>query len=96
MKKQPKMKNYNVFYFLKKVLFKIYDVDTDGYISYGDLFAILKMIVGENLKPEELKEIVQEMIIEADEDKDEKISFEEFKKYKKFDNDMAEQITIKF
>jgi serine/threonine-protein phosphatase 2B regulatory subunit len=85
-----------ILFFKKKVLFKIYDVDTDGYISYGDLFAILKMIVGENLKPEELKEIVQEMIIEADEDKDEKISFEEFKKYKKFDNDMAEQITIKF
>ncbi len=51
------------------------------------------MIVGDHLKEEELKEIVQEMIVEADEDKDEKISYEEFKK---FDQDMVKQITIKF
>jgi len=30
--------------------FKIYDMDRDGYISNGELFQVLKMMVGNNLK----------------------------------------------
>lgn len=29
--------------------FKVYDVDEDNYISNGDLFSVLKMMVGANL-----------------------------------------------
>ena len=32
------------------VAFKVYDMDRDGYISNGELFIVLKMMVGNNLK----------------------------------------------
>ena len=35
---------------LPTVAFKVYDVDRDGYISNGELFLVLKMMVGNNLK----------------------------------------------
>jgi len=35
---------------LDVVAFKVYDVDRDGYISNGELFLVLKMMVGNNLK----------------------------------------------
>jgi serine/threonine-protein phosphatase 2B regulatory subunit len=66
----------------------VYDVDRDGYISNGELFIVLKMMVGSNLKDQQLQqvrfhmgrlmEIVDKTIMEADKDGDGKISFEEF------------------
>ena len=38
------------FWFSIVVAFKVYDVDRDGYISNGELFLVLKMMVGNNLK----------------------------------------------
>ena len=32
------------------VAFKVYDMDRDGFISNGELFLVLKMMVGNNLK----------------------------------------------
>jgi len=58
--------------------FKVYDVDRDGYISNGELFIVLKMMVGTNLKNDQLQQIVDKTIMEADKDRDGKISFEEF------------------
>lgn len=58
--------------------FKIYDIDKDGYISNGELFQVLKMMVGNNLKDTQLQQIVDKTIILADKDEDGKISFEEF------------------
>ncbi|KAK6541655.1 Calcineurin subunit B [Orbilia ellipsospora] len=60
--------------------FKVYDIDRDGYISNGELFIVLKMMVGSNLKDHQLQQIVDKTIMEADEDQDGKISFEEFSK----------------
>ena len=60
------------------VAFKIYDMDKDGYISNGELFNVLKMMVGNNLKDAQLQQIVDKTIIFADSDGDGKISFEEF------------------
>jgi serine/threonine-protein phosphatase 2B regulatory subunit len=60
--------------------FKVYDIDRDGYISNGELFIVLKMMVGSNLKDQQLQQIVDKTIMEADLDKDGKISFEEFAK----------------
>lgn len=60
------------------VAFKIYDIDKDGYISNGELFQVLKMMVGNNLKDTQLQQIVDKTIILADKDEDGKISFEEF------------------
>ncbi|KAH8888763.1 calcineurin, beta subunit [Thozetella sp. PMI_491] len=60
--------------------FQVYDIDRDGYISNGELFIVLKMMVGSNLKDQQLQQIVDKTIMEADLDKDGKISFEEFTK----------------
>ena len=61
-----------------KFAFKVYDIDRDGYISNGELFIVLKMMVGSNLKDQQLQQIVDKTIMEADRDGDGKISFEEF------------------
>ncbi|KAI5481096.1 calcium-dependent protein serine/threonine phosphatase [Pseudohyphozyma bogoriensis] len=38
--------------------FKVYDMDRDGFISNGELFLVLKMMVGNNLKDQQLQQIV--------------------------------------
>ena len=40
------------------VAFKVYDMDRDGYISNGELFIVLKMMVGNNLKDQQLQQVV--------------------------------------
>ena len=62
-------------YFLK-VAFKVYDMDRDGFISNSELFLVLKMMVGSNLKDTQLQQIVDKTIINADKDGDGKISYE--------------------
>ena len=57
---------------------RIYDIDNDGYISNGELFQVLKMMVGSNLKDTQLQQIVDKTIHFADKDEDGKINFEEF------------------
>eukprot|EP00730_Choanoeca_flexa_P012787 TRINITY_DN4620_c0_g1_i3.p1 TRINITY_DN4620_c0_g1~~TRINITY_DN4620_c0_g1_i3.p1 ORF type:complete len:176 (+),score=51.71 TRINITY_DN4620_c0_g1_i3:147-674(+) len=58
--------------------FKIYDVDKDGYISNGELFYVLKLMVGNNLKDVQLQQIVDKTIIYADKDGDGRVSYDEF------------------
>jgi Ca2+-binding EF-hand superfamily protein len=53
-------------------------MDNDGFISNGELFQVLKMMVGNNLKDTQLQQIVDKTIVFADKDEDGKISFEEF------------------
>jgi serine/threonine-protein phosphatase 2B regulatory subunit len=81
--------------------FRVYDIDRDGFISNGELFIVLKMMVGSNLKDQQLQQvriplrgqleivcggdadrpqIVDKTIMEADLDRDGKISFDEFTK----------------
>lgn len=50
------------------VAFKVYDMDRDGLISNGELFLVLKMMVGNNLKDQQLQQIVDKTIMEADKD----------------------------
>lgn len=45
-----------------------------------ELLAVLTMMVGANISPEQLLSIAERTILEADEDKDDLISFEEFVK----------------
>jgi serine/threonine-protein phosphatase 2B regulatory subunit len=42
---------------LTVVAFKVYDMDRDGYISNGELFIVLKMMVGNNLKDQQLQQV---------------------------------------
>lgn len=60
------------------VAFRIYDMDNDGLISNGELFQVLKMMVGNNLKETQLQQIVDKTILNADKDGDGKICFSEF------------------
>ncbi|MEQ2169574.1 Calcineurin subunit B type 1, partial [Goodea atripinnis] len=58
--------------------FRIYDMDKDGFISNGELFQVLKMMVGNNLQDTEMQQIVDKTIISADKDGDGRVSFDEF------------------
>jgi len=73
--------------------FGIYDVNKDGYISNGDLFQVMKMMVGDNLSEEQLQQLVDRQIVIADTDGDGKLSFEEFKEAVK-NIGVAEQLSI--
>jgi len=63
-----------------KFVFQVYDLDRDGYISNGELFHALKMMIGNNLNDLQLQQIVDKTILETDKDEDGKISFDEFLK----------------
>ena len=73
--------------------FQIYDINADGFISNGELFAVLKMMVGNNLNDVQLQQLVDRTIIKADKDRDGKISFEEFTDMVK-DLDVIDKLTI--
>lgn len=60
------------------VAFKVYDLDNDGFITNGELFVVLKMMVGNNLTDVQLQQIVDKTILQADKDRDGKISFNDF------------------
>ncbi|EPT03113.1 hypothetical protein FOMPIDRAFT_1022481 [Fomitopsis schrenkii] len=73
--------------------FKVYDMDRDGFISNGELFLVLKMMVGNNLKDGQLQQIVDKTIMEADKDGDGKLSFEEFVQMVS-NTDIVKQMTL--
>ena len=77
-----------------KFAFKIYDFNEDGYISNGDLYKVLKLMVGNNLNDVQLQQIVDRTIIKADGDNDGKIGYEEFLAMVK-DLDIASKLTLK-
>lgn len=68
-------------------------MDRDGFISNGELFLVLKMMVGSNLKDNQLQQIVDKTIMEADKDGDGKISFDEFLIMVE-NTDVAKQMTL--
>merc|ERR1712066_762706 len=73
--------------------FSIYDVNKDGFISNGDLFQVMKMMVGDNLGEIQLQQLVDRQMVIADQDGDGKLSFEEFKEAVK-NIGVAEQLSI--
>ncbi|KAJ7929188.1 hypothetical protein B0H13DRAFT_2311045 [Mycena leptocephala] len=76
-----------------KFAFKVYDVDRDGFISNGELFLVLKMMVGNNLKDQQLQQIVDKTIMEADQDGDGKLNFDEFAQMVS-NTDIVKQMTL--
>ena len=78
-----------------KFAFKVYDFDNDGFISNGDLYLTLKMMVGDNLNDVQLQQLIDRTIVQADEDGDGMISVDEFvKMVQKLD--IANKLTIKY
>ena len=78
-----------------RFLFSIYDIENDGYISNGELFKVLKMMVGNNMTDVQLQQLVDRTIIRADEDFDGKISYEEFCKMIS-DLEIGDKLTLHF
>eukprot|EP00382_Lankesteria_abbotti_P005208 CAMPEP_0113846466 /NCGR_PEP_ID=MMETSP0372-20130328/1322_1 /TAXON_ID=340204 /ORGANISM="Lankesteria abbotti" /LENGTH=177 /DNA_ID=CAMNT_0000815611 /DNA_START=50 /DNA_END=583 /DNA_ORIENTATION=+ /assembly_acc=CAM_ASM_000359 len=62
-----------------KFAFDIYDVNKDGHISNGELFSVMKMMVGTNLNDQQLQQLVDRTILAADKDGDGMISYDEFR-----------------
>jgi calcium and integrin-binding protein 2 len=54
------------------------DFDKDGFIGPSDLKAVLKAMTRNELTPEELQQIAEKVIEEADVDSDNMLSFIEF------------------
>merc|ERR1711899_31650 len=75
--------------------FRMYDLDGDDKISKEELLAVLTMMVGENISPEQLLSIAERTILEADLDKDDLISFEEFVKVLER-TDVEQKMSIRF
>eukprot|EP01013_Petalomonas_cantuscygni_P008672 TRINITY_DN2140_c0_g1_i1.p1 TRINITY_DN2140_c0_g1~~TRINITY_DN2140_c0_g1_i1.p1 ORF type:complete len:177 (+),score=33.33 TRINITY_DN2140_c0_g1_i1:238-768(+) len=78
-----------------KFTFKVYDLDGDGFISNADLFKTLHVMVGANLTDQQLQQVVDKTILEADTDKDGLISFEEFERCVEH-SDFGDKLTLKF
>lgn len=72
-KRQGSTKNEKLMF-----AFKIFDIDNDGFISNGELFLVLKMMIGENLSNENLQDLVDRAIMDVDVEDNQMISFEEF------------------
>ena len=75
------------------VAFKIYDVDGDGIVDYGDLFYIIQEMVGSSMDEDQVDAIAKKTILEADLDHDGAISFGEFKRAM-FNTDIESLLTI--
>mmetsp|Transcript_7865 Transcript_7865/g.20211 ORF Transcript_7865/g.20211 Transcript_7865/m.20211 type:complete len:184 (+) Transcript_7865:107-658(+) len=59
--------------------FRIYDFDNDGYIGKSDLVRTLKALCGDSeLKESEVEEVAQKILVEADLDGDQRLSYVEF------------------
>uniref|UniRef100_A0A9J8CHT7 Calcineurin-like EF-hand protein 2 n=1 Tax=Cyprinus carpio carpio TaxID=630221 RepID=A0A9J8CHT7_CYPCA len=63
-----------------KFAFQLYDQDKDGKISRDELLQVLRAMLGMQVTDEQLESIADRTIQEADLDRDDTISFEEFRK----------------
>jgi serine/threonine-protein phosphatase 2B regulatory subunit len=63
------------------VVFDLFDFDKDGKISYEDMLVNIKLLIGNSLNDEQVKEIVEKTIYEYSEDQ-RYVTFEEFLKVK--------------
>ncbi|XP_045620266.1 calcineurin B homologous protein 1 [Procambarus clarkii] len=61
-----------------RFVFRVYDLDDDNHISLGELREALHAMVGENISEEQLNNIAERTINDADLDGDKMISFDEF------------------
>jgi len=95
VKKNPLKNKLNTRMEKLHFAFRMYDLDGDDKISKEELLAVLTMMVGANISPEQLLSIAERTILEADEDKDDLISFEEFAKVLER-TDVEQKMSIRF
>lgn len=75
--------------------FKMYDIDNMNKISKDNICHILSLMVGANKSSEQLVAIADRTMLEADEDKDGFIDFDEFKKAME-KTDFQSKMSIRF
>lgn len=75
--------------------FKMYDLDGDEKISRDELLSVLHMMVGSNISTDQLANIADRTIMEADKDGDQCITFAEFSKTLER-TDVEEKMSIRF
>jgi len=63
-----------------RFLFRVYDTDSDGYLSREDLLLVMKKLVANSLTDAQLQSIVDKTIKDLDGDRDGLLTFEEFKR----------------
>merc|ERR1712165_345721 len=78
-----------------KFAFRMYDLDGDDRISKEELLAVLTIMVGDNITEEQLNSIAERTIMEADDDKDGFISFDDFCKVLER-TDVEQKMSIRF
>lgn len=78
-----------------KFAFTMYDLNKNGYITRDEFKVILNMMVGANITSEQLENIADRTITEADLDRDGKISFEEFCRAME-KTDIEQKMSIRF
>jgi serine/threonine-protein phosphatase 2B regulatory subunit len=69
-------------------------MDDDGFLSNGDLFNALKMLVGDNLTEIQIQQLVDRSIVAADKDLDGKLCYEEFVEFVK-DMEIGKMFSMK-
>eukprot|EP00949_MAST-11_sp_MAST-11-sp1_P003922 g3922.t1 len=62
-----------------QLLFSLYDISDDGYISEDELQESLRRLVGPHISDRSIADVVRRTIQEYDRDGDNRLSFEEFK-----------------
>merc|ERR1711899_656699 len=95
VKKNPVKNKLNTRMEKLHFAFRMYDLDGDDKISKEELLAVLTMMVGNNISTEQLISIAERTIHEADLDKDDLISFEEFAKVLER-TDVEQKMSIRF
>jgi serine/threonine-protein phosphatase 2B regulatory subunit len=65
-------------------LFKVYDIDGDGYVTKEELLVILQTLVGNSLSDSQLEQISEKTVSDMNSEVTGKLSFEDFKAI--FDN----------
>ena len=78
-----------------KFAFQVYDQNRDEHISNGDLFAVLKLMVGNNLNDVQLQQIVDRTIVKSDTTGSGKINYPDFCKMIK-ELDIARKLTLDY
>ena len=61
-------------------MFKVYDINGDGFVTQEEMLVIFKSLVGKSLSTAQLQQIVEKTIKDLDVDHDGRLCFSEFQK----------------
>jgi len=59
-------------------VFKIYDIDSNGFITHNELYEILRKMIGKTTTDQQIQQMADQVITEMDLDADNQISFKDY------------------